>query len=123
MTSPKETAPFHMLCMASPYPAAQSLAIIDQDRAWMSVPGAGTDTSSVVRISPLGNTFEWQIGRGGSMMSDMGLEAPDADAAEQQQAVAPEPADDEPEQLPLEASPADAAEQAREVAVDDDEYR
>jgi hypothetical protein len=57
------------------------------------------------------------------MMSDMGLEAPDADAAEQHQDVAPEPADEEPEQIPLEASPADAAEQAREVAVGDDEYR
>jgi hypothetical protein len=116
----------------------------------MSVPDAGTDTSSVVRILTFGNMFEWQIWTGGSVMSDMGLEAPDvdiaeryqnvmpepeddepedlpleastADAAEQHQDAIPEPEDDEPEELPLEASAADAVEQAREIAVDDD-YR
>jgi hypothetical protein len=57
-------------------------------------------------------------------MSDMGLEAPDADAAEQDQDVIPEPEEtDEPGELPLEASQADLAEQARELSVDDDEYR
>jgi hypothetical protein len=64
-------------------------------------------------------------------MSDMGLEAPDADAAEQGQNVIPDLADSEdlaepglPEELPLEANPADTAEQAREVGRDDeDEYR
>jgi hypothetical protein len=64
-------------------------------------------------------------------MSDMGLEAPDADAAEQGQSVIPDLADSEdlaepglPEELPLEANPADTAEQAREVGPDDeDEYR
>jgi hypothetical protein len=57
-------------------------------------------------------------------MSDMGLEAPDADAAEQDQDVVPEPdGADEPGEFPLEASQADLAEQARELSLDDDEYR
>jgi hypothetical protein len=38
---PKEMAPFHMLCMVSPYPASSS-----------------TDTSSVVRIHLFGNMFD-----------------------------------------------------------------
>ena len=62
------------------------------------------------------------------MQNDMGLEAPDADAAEQDQDVMPE-ADDAEEveaenaDIPLEANEADLVEQAREVNVDDDEYR
>jgi hypothetical protein len=63
-------------------------------------------------------------------MSDMDLEAPDADAAEQSLDVVPDEHDvdddeaEEPEELPLEAAEADAAEQARVVIVDDDEdYR
>jgi hypothetical protein len=60
-------------------------------------------------------------------MSEMGLEAPDADSAEQRQDVIPEPGEDEdilaPEQAPLEANEADAAEQDQELEVDDDEYR
>lgn len=64
-------------------------------------------------------------------MSDMGLEAPDADAAEQSQNVIPDLADSDdfaepvpPDEPPLEANPADTAEQAREVGPDDeDEYR
>jgi hypothetical protein len=57
-------------------------------------------------------------------MSDMGLEAPDADAAEQDQDAIPVPGDaDEFGEFPLEASPADRAEQARELSLDDDEYR
>jgi hypothetical protein len=62
------------------------------------------------------------------VQSDMGLEAPDADAAEQDQDVMPEPDDAEEdergaEDIPLEANEADLVEQAREVNVDDDEYR
>jgi hypothetical protein len=57
-------------------------------------------------------------------MSDMGIEAPDADAAEQHQDVIPEPnGADERGDFPLEASPEDTAEQARELSLDDDEYR
>jgi hypothetical protein len=61
-------------------------------------------------------------------MSDMGLEAPDADAAEQQQDAVPEDeneadADVAEPQPPLEANEADAAEQKRELNAPDDEYR
>jgi hypothetical protein len=57
-------------------------------------------------------------------MSDMGLEAPDADLAEQNLDVIPDDDEDgEPEEIPLEAPPADVAEQAREVKLEDDEYR
>ncbi len=60
-------------------------------------------------------------------MSDMSLEAPDADAAEQHTDALPEDngADERAElpEPPLEANEADSAEQARTVTVDDDEYR
>ncbi len=66
-------------------------------------------------------------------MSDMNLEAPDADAAEQHLDAAPdaddEEASDEPEELarveelPLEADQADATEQARIAGRAEDEYR
>ena len=59
-------------------------------------------------------------------MSDMGLEAPDADAAEQHQDAVPQ-ADNEADiavtQPPLEANEADAAEQEQELDAGDDEYR
>jgi hypothetical protein len=59
-------------------------------------------------------------------MSDKALEAPDADAAEQDQDAIPAPEDaeagDEAE-FQLEVSAADRAEQARELSLDDDEYR
>jgi hypothetical protein len=60
-------------------------------------------------------------------MSEMRLEAPDADSAEQSQDVIPEPGEDEDipvaEQAPLEANEADAAEQDQVLETDDDEYR
>jgi hypothetical protein len=59
-------------------------------------------------------------------MSDMGLEAPDADAAEQQQDAVPGVENDAKVvviQPPLEANEADAAEQEQELEADDDEYR
>ena len=59
-------------------------------------------------------------------MSDMGLEAPDADSAEQQQDAVPETDDDADvavAQPPLEANEADAAEQDQELGPSDDEYR
>jgi hypothetical protein len=60
-------------------------------------------------------------------VSDKGLEAPDADLAEQEIEAIPEDADADqpglPEEVPLEANEADAAEQARPVSLDDDDYR
>jgi hypothetical protein len=57
-------------------------------------------------------------------MGEMGLEAPDADAAEQEQEAVPAAGDNRDRaELPLEASQADSAEQALEVSLDDDEYR
>lgn len=62
-------------------------------------------------------------------MSEESLEAPEADAAEQQAAAVPEDADDNDlapvtPPPPLEADSADAAEQARDLGPDtEDEYR
>jgi hypothetical protein len=60
-------------------------------------------------------------------MSDMGLEAPDADSAEQKQDAVVEPDEDNGEagqaEAPLEANEADAAEQDQELGSDEDEYR
>jgi hypothetical protein len=66
-------------------------------------------------------------------VSDMDLEAPDADAAEQHLDAVPDAEDnDEGGELgqlaesahgPLEADQADASEQARVVGPDDDDYR
>ncbi|KAF4409627.1 MULTISPECIES: hypothetical protein [Streptomyces] len=51
------------------------------------------------------------------------VEAPEADAAEQQAELLPRHDDPLPEHAPDTANPADAAEQARVVEVEDDEYR
>jgi hypothetical protein len=74
--------------------------------------------------------FDCLISTGGAAMSDMSLEAPDADAAEQHTDALPEDsgADEtaqlpKPPQPPLEVNEADSAEQALTVSVDDDEYR
>jgi len=58
-------------------------------------------------------------------MSDDSLEAPEADAAEQETGAVPDDEQEaEPAAVPLETNPADAAEQAREVPEDEDEdYR
>ncbi len=60
-------------------------------------------------------------------MSDLSIEAPDADSAEQDRDVVLEATDaEEPAEgggTPLEADQADTAEQARELGLDDDEYR
>jgi hypothetical protein len=60
-------------------------------------------------------------------MSDLGLEAPDADSAEQSQDAIPELVEDHElpvaAEAPLEANEADAVEQERALSVDDDEYR
>jgi hypothetical protein len=60
-------------------------------------------------------------------MSDMNLERPEADSAEQDQDAIPAADEnggpDQDEETPFEADPADAAEQGREVSSDEDEYR
>jgi hypothetical protein len=59
-------------------------------------------------------------------MSDMNIERPEADAAEQDQDAIPgadEESGTDQEEAPFEADPADAAEQGREVSSDEDEYR
>jgi hypothetical protein len=66
--------------------------------------------------------FDWPMR--GAVMSDMELEAPDADTAEQDQDAIPEPQDAaDLAEVPLEANQADTVEQARELTFDDDEYR
>ncbi len=60
-------------------------------------------------------------------MSDMGLEAPDADSAEQKQDAVVERDEDDVQaglaEAPLEANEADAAEQDQVLDSDEDEYR
>jgi hypothetical protein len=60
-------------------------------------------------------------------MSDMGLERPVDDAAEQDQDVIPNGAELDqsnlPHDLPLEVDEADAAEQERALSLDEDDYR
>ena len=53
---------------------------------------------------------------------ELSLEAPEADAAEQQRLLA-EDGGDPRRETPLEVDPADAAEQDRVVELDDDDYR
>ncbi|GAB1821370.1 hypothetical protein [Herbidospora sp. RD11066] len=58
------------------------------------------------------------------MSENEASEAPEADVAEQNRAVAEEPEEDAwPEDLPLEADPADAADQKRTYDDDEDDYR
>src|ERR1700733_12608981 len=105
---PNEIAPAQMLRMASPYPER-----------------APADTSGVVRISRFGIAFEagsaWQpgdlqwpaggkpaTGCGGRAVSELGIETPDEDAAEQAREV-PEENDEELSELPLEVTDGKAA--------------
>jgi hypothetical protein len=115
-----------MLRMASPYPALDRLLILTLPERECQPP-PGTHTTSVVRITLFGNMFDCLISTGGAAMSEISLEAPDADAAEQHTDALPEDGDtDEPAELPeplLEVNEADSAEQAQTVSVDDDEYR
>ena len=55
-------------------------------------------------------------------MSEIGIETPDDDAAEQAREV-PEEEAGELRELPFEVDEADAAEQTREAGYDDEDYR
>jgi hypothetical protein len=61
---------------------------------------------------------------GGPAVSELGMETPSEDAAEQAREVSAEA--EEPQarrELPLEVDEADAAEQIRDVGYDDEDYR
>jgi hypothetical protein len=60
--------------------------------------------------------------RGGGAVSELSMETPDEDAAEQARAV-PEDEDEELDEVPFEADEADAAEQVRDAGYDDEDYR
>jgi hypothetical protein len=53
--------------------------------------------------------------------SELDIEAPEADVAEQRRLV--QAAEDQRDQTPFEVDPADAAEQSRVVDLDEDDYR
>ena len=55
-------------------------------------------------------------------MSELSIETPDEDAAEQAREV-PEEDEEDRTELPLEADEADAAEQIRDAGYDDEDYR
>src|ERR1700722_7380701 len=110
---------------------------------------APADTCSVVRFSRFGNAFEDQSPvpgpsaapprdchdgngagfyghQGGVAVSELNMETPGEDAAEQARPLAAEDdaADDEElEEVPLEVDEADAAEQTRDAGQDDEDYR
>lgn len=56
-------------------------------------------------------------------MSELPIEEPEADTAEQRVDVTGSDDHRWPEQTPLDVDEADAAEQSREVSLDEDEYR
>jgi len=55
-------------------------------------------------------------------MSELSIETPDEDAAEQAREV-PEEASEQLAELPFEVDEADAAEQIRDAGYDDEDYR
>ena len=63
--------------------------------------------------------------RGRSTLSEMDIETPGEDAAEQAREVAEDSHDESDELLvvPFDVNEADAAEQVRDVGYDDDDYR
>ena len=63
-----------------------------------------------------------QMVRGGGAVSELSMETPDEDAAEQAREV-PEDEDEELAEVPFEADEADAAEQIRDAGYDDEDYR
>ena len=56
-------------------------------------------------------------------MSEIGMETPGEDAAEQARGVTEEENNGEMRELPFEVDEADAAEQVRDVGYDDEDYR
>jgi hypothetical protein len=61
---------------------------------------------------------------GGGALSEMDIETPEEDAAEQARDVDEEEDDgEELQELPFEVNEADAAEQVRDVGYDDEDYR
>jgi hypothetical protein len=63
-----------------------------------------------------------EVGQGGRAVSELGMETPDEDAAEQAREV-PEQGGGELSEVPLEVDEADAAEQIRDAGYDDEDYR
>ena len=62
--------------------------------------------------------------RRGQALSEIGMETPGEDAAEQAREVeVPEEENEELRELPFEVNEADAAEQIRDVGYDDEDYR
>ncbi|MEV5411664.1 hypothetical protein AB0K60_22850 [Thermopolyspora sp. NPDC052614] len=59
---------------------------------------------------------------GETTSEELSIEAPEADAAEQQRSLREEDRT-WPQRIPLEVDPADAAEQERTVDLDEDDYR
>jgi len=60
----------------------------------------------------------------GQALSEIGMETPGEDAAEQAREVeVPEEENEELRELPFEVDEADAAEQIRDVGYDDEDYR
>ena len=62
--------------------------------------------------------------RRGQALSEIGMETPGEDAAEQAREVeVPEDENEELRELPFEVDEADAAEQIRDIGYDDEDYR
>jgi hypothetical protein len=70
----------------------------------------------------IGDLGETGLVRGGGKMSQLSMETPDEDAAEQAREV-PEDPEEELAEVPFEADEADAAEQIRDAGYDDEDYR
>jgi hypothetical protein len=57
------------------------------------------------------------------VVEEISIEAPEADAVEQQQLVKVPEDNRWPQRVPFEADPADVADQERTIDLDDDDYR
>jgi len=63
-----------------------------------------------------------EVGQGGRAVSELSMETPDEDAAEQAREV-PEGDEEQLSEVPFEVDEADAAEQIRDAGYDDEDYR